>query len=72
VRGRNQEERAVPATRDNRLKRMDFTKSEVDEDGGSRREPELTGVKNPEHREISGSLPGAGRRRSSRQLNTCR
>jgi hypothetical protein len=72
VRGRNQEGKATTWTCDSRLKRMDFTQSEVDEDGGSRREPELTGVKNPEHREISGSLPGAGRRRSSRQLNTCR
>ncbi len=63
MRGRNQEGKATTRTRDSRLKRMDFTQSEVDEDGGSRREPELTGIGDPEHREISGSLPGVGRRR---------
>ncbi len=49
--------------RQSALKRMDFARSEVDEEGGSRREPELTGLNNPEHREISGSLPGVGHHR---------
>ncbi len=44
---------------------MGFAIGEVDEDGGSRREPELTGLQYPEHRAISGSLPGAGRRRQA-------